>query len=135
MTQSTTLTPLSSEDRHTEPKYLRLLRNHFIGMLLAALLSACSANTVSPVEPSITTQKFGFLHDGETTKQEVLDRMGPPFRAHEMDRTLTYSVFENELGKIDLGANTYSRAGYTLTLIFDGKDVLRQHSLIFQGAP
>lgn len=130
MTQSSILALLSSEDRHTEPKHLRFSRDLLIGTLLVALLSACSGTTVSPVDPSIAIKKFGFLRDGETTKLEVLDRMGPSSRVHETDRTLTYSVFENELGKIDLGGSEYSRGAYSLVLIFNDKDVLRQHSLI-----
>ena len=133
MTQSSILAPLSSEDRHTEPKHLRFSRRLLIGTWLVVLQSACSNITASPVDPSIAIKKFGFLRDGETTKQEVLDRMGPPVGVNETDRTLTYRVFENELGKIDLGVSEYLRAEYSLVLIFNDKDVLRQHSLILKG--
>ena len=133
MTQTAILALLSSEDRHTEPKHLQFSRSLFIGTLLVVLLSACSSTTVSPVDPSIAIKKFGFLRDGETTKQEVLDRMGHPLGVHGTDRTLTYRVFENVLGKIDLGVSEYPRTEYALVLMFNDKDVLRQHSLILKG--
>lgn len=104
---------------------------------LVTLLPGCSANMVSSVEPSSASKKFGFLRDGETTKQEIFDRMGDPYGVNAADRAFTYRVFENDLGKFVVAPKAsptpyYSRAEYSVTLIFDERDVLMQHSLVFK---
>lgn len=105
---------------------------------LVTLMAGCSANMVSIVEPSSASRKFGFLRDGETTKQEVFDRMGDPYGVNAADRALSYRVFENDLGKFVVSPTKtsptpyYSRAEYSVTLIFDDRDILMQHSLVFK---
>lgn len=88
---------------------------------------------MTPVDASVVMQKFGMLRNGETTKQEILDRMGHPASTFEQDHALTYRVFENGIGKIDVGVTRPpSRAEYSLVLIFDDRNVLNRHSLVFK---
>lgn len=130
--------PLSAENQYHRNRCR--LRPHFavLTLWLVVLLSGCSTNTVAIVEPANAGERLGFLRDGETTRQEVLDRMGAPYGVNEADRALTYRVFENDLGKFVVAAKAlptppYSRAEYSVTLIFDEKDVLKRHSLVFKG--
>lgn len=48
---------------------------------------------------------------------------------------LLYPVVENQLGKVDIGSpapHTISHSAYTLVLLFDERDVLSRHSLVFK---
>jgi hypothetical protein len=107
----------------------------FIPIVLPLLLAACAAAPVGPVDPARVAQGFGFLRSGHTTKQEVLERMGPPGATYERDRVLTYAVFENQLGRFDVGSTPRSaapRGEYTLVLVFDERGILGKHSMVFK---
>jgi len=104
-------------------------------LLAAGLASACSTSPVAPVDPAQVMQKFGFLRDGATTRQEVVDRMGAPHATYEKNSMVTYVVFGNELGNFNVGippSRGSSRGEYTLVLVFDARDVLNKHSLVFK---
>lgn len=103
--------------------------------LLAGALSACATSPVAPVEPGQVMRKLGFLRNGETTRREVLDRMGTTLASYEKDAMLTYLLYGDELGGFSVGAPPARgtlRGEYSLVLVFDAQDVLRKHSLVFK---
>jgi hypothetical protein len=98
---------------------------------LVLLIAGC-ATPVQPVAGSEVATKFGFLQEGKTTRQQIIERMGAPRAEFEKDRVLTYWVFENQHGKMDVGTPPKSSDGrsYSLVLAFDERGVLLRHSLV-----
>jgi hypothetical protein len=105
-------------------------------VLLAALLlaSLCACGTpVGSVSSEEAGRKLGFLRDGETTRREVIERLGEPLAVHTFDRDamLAYRLFENELGRFSTAWPPRSRGReYEVVLQFDDRGVLRRHALV-----
>ena len=101
-------------------------------LALLVLASTGCATPIQPVAPSEVAAKFGFLQLGRTTRQEIVERMGPPRGEFEKDRVITYWVSENQLGRIEVRTTTKSSddRSFTMVLAFDERDVLARHSLV-----
>lgn len=80
-----------------------------------------------------------FLADGETTREEVVLKLGQPSGKFERENILTYRLgfepknkgyFLVERETQPTGWPTWVRARYSLVLVFDEAGVLRRHSLV-----
>ena len=88
--------------------------------------------TARKVDSSTISKYEGFLHDGKTTKQEVLDRLGPAQSGYESGRILIYHVYLQDDGRMTLDKKGTCHA---CVLVFDADDVLERHSLVKYGCP
>lgn len=94
------------------------------------LLGGCSS--IGSLDQSQTAKYQGFLHDGKTTKQEVLDRLGSARSSYEDGRILVYYVYLGEDGRVSFTAR-YGGTCHGCVLVFDAGDVLARHSLVQYG--
>ena len=104
-------------------------------ILLALLLVGCS--TTTPLRGR--ADLLDFLADNQTTKEEVLLKLGQPSAQFQTEKILTY-----RLGKEDQnrgyyvvtreinpqGWPTWANAKFSLVLVFDAQGVLCKHSLV-----
>ena len=88
--------------------------------------------TARKVDPSTMSKYEGFIHDGKTTKQEVLDRLGPAQSGYEGGRILIYHVYLQDDGRMTLDKKGTCHA---CVLVFDADNVLERHSLVKYGCP
>jgi len=94
----------------------------------------CSYNM--PLDTATVSEQFPFLRQGETTRQEVLNRMGLPMASYESDRILIFSMIENhslkrfQVGYDSMPGRAVATALYHLVLVFDSKGRLERHSLV-----
>lgn len=96
--------------------------------LLVALLGGCWG-TVQKFDPLSAGKYEGFIHDGKTTKKEVMARLGYAHSTYENGKILIYNVYLKD-GKMSLQGNYKCNA---LVLLFDEDNVLERHSLIKYG--
>ncbi len=93
-----------------------------------SLFAACM--TVKNVDPPTLSKYEGFLKDGETTKQEIRDRLGFAPSVYEGGRILVYHVYLQDDGRVKLkGPGTC----HACVLVFDKDDVLARHSMVKHG--
>ncbi|WP_257306946.1 hypothetical protein [Geothrix campi] len=112
---------------------------------LLPMLSFGLAFGVACVSPSVTQGKMrafeagllGSIQDGQTTRQEVLLRLGTPSSAFEGGRILTYDFAANLGGEWErAGGGQVSEWAYphpraaSLVLVFGPDDRLVRHSLV-----
>ncbi len=112
---------------------------HFLVLIMAMLIAGCAAGLVE--KPEMLREKVRFLHDGKTTQQEVLNRLGDPFNRYEGGRILTYIMREDANGRLHV-MNEATRFGslgtswrpeiYNLVLVFGAGGILERHSLVQQ---
>jgi len=88
--------------------------------------------TARKVDSSTMSKYEGFIRDGTTTKQEVLDRLGPARSGYESGRILIYHVYLQDDGRMTLDKKGTCHA---CVLVFDADDVLERHSLVKYGCP
>jgi hypothetical protein len=106
---------------------------------LLALASACST-PVTRTDPTLLENELGFLDPGLTTRQEILSRLGDPFREYEDGRIVTYQLRktnDGDLQQVDVprmnwGGDEFGGALhiYSLVLAFDAENRLSRHSLV-----
>ena len=96
--------------------------------LLVAPIIGCWG-TVQIFDPLYTSKYAGFLHDGNTTKEEVIDRLGPAHSIYENGKVLIYNVYLKD-GRMTMEGNYKCHA---LVLLFDEDNVLKKHRLIKYG--
>lgn len=102
-------------------------------ILISALITGC----VTP--PDARTDLLAFLEAGQTTREEVLLKLGQPSGSFEQDRIFTYRIGQyGEHGyfiispKVVLPAQgaTWQNVHFSLVLVFDELGRLRKHHLI-----
>jgi hypothetical protein len=86
--------------------------------------------TARKVDSSTIGKYEGFIQDGTTTKQEVLDRLGPARSEYESGRILIYHVYLQDDGRMTLDKKGTCHA---CVLVFDADNVLERHSLVKYG--
>jgi hypothetical protein len=96
--------------------------------LVAGCLGGCV--TARKVDSSTIRKYEGFISDGKTTKQEVLDRLGPAQSDYESGRVLIYHVYLQDDGRMSLKEKGTCHA---CVLVFDADNVLERHSLVKYG--
>lgn len=102
---------------------------------LLALILGCA--TTAPAKGR--ADLLLFLHNGITTRQQVLVTLGQPSARLEQDNILTYRLgFEKRTQGYFLveretqasGWATWERARFSLVLVFDAAGILRRHALV-----
>ena len=87
------------------------------------------------------TQATTFIQDGQTTREQVLLKLGIPSRQFEAGRILAWRVgtagqdlvtVSDYPGEPDLRYNSWPAGsrGYDLIVVFDGSDHVQTHNLI-----
>jgi hypothetical protein len=99
----------------------------FVSLLVAPIIGCWG--TVETFDPLSTSKYEGFIHDGNTTKKEVIDRLGPAHSIYENGKILIYNVYLKD-GRMTLEGNYKCHA---LVLLFDEDNVLKCHRLIRYG--
>lgn len=100
--------------------------------LLSLLPLVAGCETIHVVDPATLAGREGFIADGRTRRQEVLDRFGPAQASYNNGTILIYHMHADEKGRIGLqrdrrfGCDAY-------VLVFDAHDVLERHSLVKRG--
>jgi hypothetical protein len=83
--------------------------------------------------------ELGFIRSGETTREEILFKLGNPAGRFENDRILTYLIGFEEKGKVHLYAPRtlgapynldWNPKVYSLVLVFQPDGVLLKFSLV-----
>lgn len=97
--------------------------------LLALGLSGCS----TPI-PGATPELLSFLQTGQTTREQVLLKLGQPSAAFEQERILTYRIGEDpRQGRYVVSpkaALPWQQVRYSLVLVFDAQGRLEKQSLV-----
>lgn len=107
---------------------------HLLGLALVITLAGCA----TPQSPPPTVL-LDFITDGQTTKQEIIVKLGEPSGRFESEKILTYRLraapksdgyYVVQRETTTSGLPTWSLANFSLVLVFDDANVLRQHSLV-----
>ncbi len=110
-------------------------------LTLASLALAAACTTpVTRTDPALLETELRFLEPGVSTREEILFRMGAPFREYEDGRIVTYQLKktdDGDLQKVDSprmnwGGDEFGGTLhiYSLVLAFDQQDLLSRHSLV-----
>ena len=107
--------------------------------VLAILVSMVTLVGCVTGPPKGRADWFSFLADNQTTKEEVILKLGQPSGRFESERILTYRLGcesgndgyyvverESSWNNEPVWLNTQ----YSLVLVFDGQNILRRHSLV-----
>jgi len=115
------------------------IRNRILwfGSALAFTLNVVGCATPQPLKGR--ADLLDFLADGKTTREEAVLKLGQPSGRFERENILTYRLgFEPKSNGYYIvereaqrdGWPTWTRARYSLVLVFDGAGVLRKHSRV-----
>ena len=113
-------------------------------IVLAFLIGMCHGCSKPHVLPKadmgmIDKSELAFLHLGETTREEIVFRLGIPIARFENDRILIYQVKFEENGKIRLyaprilgaaGLQDWEWQTYSLVCVFGPNGILSKLSLV-----
>jgi hypothetical protein len=103
--------------QYLEIKCLTIL----IFLLLIAVLTVSCATKRQAIVPQLVGDRFGYLQDGKTNRQEIINRLGNPHHIYENGRIAIYSW-------LDEGSGDYVE--YDIVLIFNENDILERHSFV-----
>jgi len=104
-------------------------------LVLLSLLVGCS--TTTPLRGR--ADLLDFLLDNQTTKEEVLLKLGQPSAQFQTEKVLTYRLGKEEQNRgyyvvtrevNPRGWPTWTNAKFSLVLVFDAQGLLRKHSLV-----
>ena len=106
--------------------------------LVGALGYAAGCESQPPTAAQLEQGPLAFLHDGQTTKEDVLLKLGVPTAQFEGERILTYRLVADAQGMHVVGrehvkagqdSSSHEIAEYSLVLVFEG-NALGRHSLV-----
>jgi len=108
---------------------LRLIIRCLIIVALAA--SSCSS-VIGPADPRVIAERLPFLHEGQTSRQEVIDHLGDPLNQYEQGGTVSYLLVEHSDGQLEVvrGLVVAKPPIYNLVLSFGSDDTLTRFSLL-----
>jgi hypothetical protein len=113
---------------------LHIGKQVFIIITAVLVMAGCSSpQQIAPVDDKMAAQYFGFLRVGETTQQEIVSRLGPPYETYENGFVMIYRVFY-EYSAMHVGRKGESgrETFYQLVLAFTSDHVLERFSLVFR---
>ncbi len=98
-------------------------------VVLAVLMTLCSCASLPPVYAD--KELLSFLGP-ETSKENVLLKLGEPSGSFEQGRVLTYRLgADEERGYFLLDRQVHwANTKYSLVLVFNEKGLLKQHTLV-----
>jgi hypothetical protein len=112
----------------------------FLLTLVSLGLAAGCTTPVTRADPALLETEIRFLEPGVSTRQEILFRMGSPYREYEDGRIITYQLRktdDGDLQKVDKprmnwGGDEFGDTLhiYSLVLAFDEQDRLSRQSLV-----
>jgi hypothetical protein len=97
-----------------ETKCLTIL----IFFLFIVIFAFSCAPARQVIDPQLESERFEYLQDGKTNRQEIIDRLGHPRHNYENGRIVIYSWFDEE------------SKGYDIVLVFNEDNVLERHSVV-----
>ena len=109
------------------------LINRALALAALLLIMAGCATRIAPLDDKIAGQRLGFLHAGETTRQEIFDRLGIPAGSYEGGSVITYRMGEDSEGGMfvaNAGAKIRASSFYELILVFRQDHILERYSLV-----
>ena len=98
-------------------------------VLSALVVSGCST-VIAPVDPQVIAKHLAFLHEGQTTREEVIKHLGNPRNEYKQDATVTYVLVENSDGQFEAVPSAAIPPIYNLILSFGPDDILNRLSLL-----
>ena len=112
-----------------------------LGLVLVIVLAVagCALSTVTTLDAQAVREGFAFLRDGETARQEVLDRLGAPAERYDGGLVLTYLLRKDVDGQLRVVASpaersfrepAWRRGLYNLVLVFRPDGKLERHSIV-----
>lgn len=98
-----------------------------ISVLFGLLIVACAAQKQQS-DPAL----LEFVTDGQTTRSEVLLRLGEPSASFESEHILTYRIGGDSTDGFFVrdAPGTWYGTNYSLVLVFNPTGVLESHSLV-----
>lgn len=100
---------------------------------LTFLLAACASDRQLLGKKDL----LNFLADGSTSRQTITLKLGEPSTSYESNTIVTYRIGSQKdgsylilLSRPGSWATSNVEAYYSLVLVFDGNDILIQHSLV-----
>jgi len=113
---------------------------HILLLIFFGIAGCSSAPPKQDMGPGLV-QATTFIQNGQTTREQVLLKLGIPSRQFETGRILAWRVRTTEEGLAtvsdfpgadDLRYNTWpaSSRGYDLIVVFDSRDLVETHSLV-----
>jgi hypothetical protein len=114
--------------------------------LAAFFLAGCAATPKTPAElkAEVEAGPLAFLQDGQTTREQVLLRLGIPSADFENHRILTYRLAYGPGTSLivyprdrQIGAEeaAWNQATYSLVLVFAPNNALQKHALVPMKTP
>ena len=106
--------------------------SRFSRLVLVGMVFTAACSTESPQAPHGNSALLDFLHDGKTTRTEVVENLGEPSKTLESERILTYRIDSLEDGYI---INRQCLSGWggsaiSLVLVFDDSAILKAHAMV-----
>ena len=102
--------------------------------LLMVMLLGCVAGCATPAIPGASRDLLKFLQTGQTTRQEVLLKLGQPSAVFEQEKILTYRLGEDPKQGYFIvapkAALSWQAVHYSLVMVFDGSGILQRQSLV-----
>jgi hypothetical protein len=116
----------------SEAKFRRLQR---VICLVLLWVSACATDV-----PHGDRALLEFLHDGTTSREEVILRLGQPSSTFESERIVTYrvggrkdegyTISKQRESRWETASDTWVDTHFSLVLVFDDAGILKRHALI-----
>ncbi|MEI8290717.1 MAG: hypothetical protein WCH99_14720 [Verrucomicrobiota bacterium] len=101
----------------------------FMLLALGLLVAGC----VSPV-PGASRNLLSFMQNGQTTRQEVILKLGQPSGSFEHEQILTYRIGEDKDQGYYLVSPKFMQpwqsVRYSLVLLFDDRGVLQKKNMV-----
>jgi hypothetical protein len=119
---------------------------HLLALLALTVLAGCSTPKAGSalVHPSdFVRQRYSFIADGQTTREEVLLRLGIPSAKFEGERILTYQLVMDKSGgwylhmpvrDKETGMRVWADNTCSLVFSFNAIGVLERHSLVLPNS-
>ena len=98
-------------------------------LFIAAVVTSSCSTIIEPADPRVIAERLPFLHQGQTTRQEVIDHLGDPVNEYEHGAIVTYILMEGRDGRfeVDRGLKRAEPPIYNLVLSFGPDEVLTRN--------
>ena len=95
-------------------------------LILGVITAGCTGTKVRPVTgPKANPDSLAFLANGETDREDMVGRIGKPFKVFENGRLVVYRLDK----KMQITTN-WTSVRFNLVLVFNEHAVLQRHGLV-----
>ena len=98
-----------------------------LSIIFVLSILSCSSN-LAKLDSNEADKLLHSVHDNQTSRQELVDRLGNPHGSFESGHIVTYLI-EDSNGGLDVTTD-YEKARYHLVLVFGPDQLLEKHSLV-----